>query len=172
MILNQLDGPGMTSLRHVRKDDEITAIGVYGMGGVGKTTLVKHVSAQARELGLVNYVIRAVVGQIPELRNIQGTLADQLGLKFKKEETEIRRAARLLEGIMRGNKILIVLDNVWQRINLSRIGIPSYNELHGCNSKLILTSTRMNICYSMECQARIHLDTLSEEDSWNLFVEK
>ncbi|XP_062017115.1 probable disease resistance protein At4g27220 [Rosa rugosa] len=154
------------------KDNHITAIGVYGMGGVGKTTLVKHVSAQARELGLVNYVIRAVVGQSPELRNIQGTLADQLGLKFEKEETEIGRAARLLERIMGGNKILIVLDDVWHRLNLSRIGIPSYDELQRRNSKLILTSRRMHICYSMECQARIHLDILSEEDSWNLFVEQ
>ncbi|KAM5583688.1 putative disease resistance protein [Rosa sericea] len=153
------------------KDNHISAIGVYGRGGVGKTSLVKHVSAQARELGLVNYVIWAVVGLIPEWRNIQGTLADQLSLKFE-EETEIGRAARLKERIMGGNNILIVLDDVWEGIDLSSLGIPSYDELQRRNSKLILTSRRMHICYSMECQARIHLDILSEEDSWNLFVEQ
>ncbi|PRQ34015.1 putative nucleosome assembly protein (NAP) [Rosa chinensis] len=159
-------------LTQLLKDNEITVIGVFGKGGVGKRTMVKHVGAQARELRLVHYVIRAVVAQSPDLRNIQSTLANQLGLKFEEEETEIGRAARLKERIMGGNKILIVLVDIWRRIDLSSIGIPNYNELQRHNSKLILTSRSRSVCYSMQCQASIPLPILSEEDSWNLFVEK
>ncbi|KAM5583686.1 putative disease resistance protein [Rosa sericea] len=159
-------------LTQLLKDNEITVIGVFGKGGVGKRTMVKHVGAQARELRLVHYVIRAVVAQSPELKNIQSTLANQLGLKFEEEETEIGRAARLKERIMGGNKILIVLVDVWRRIDLSSIGIPNYNELQRHNSKLIVTSRSRSVCYSMQCQASIPLPILSEEDSWNLFVEK
>ncbi|XP_024155968.1 toll/interleukin-1 receptor-like protein [Rosa chinensis] len=81
------------------QDDGITAIGVFGMGGVGKTSMVKQVGAQARKIGLFNHVIMAIVSQTPNLRNIQGTLADLLGLKLQ-EETDIGSAARIAEKIL------------------------------------------------------------------------
>lgn len=74
------------------------------MGGVGKTSMVKHVGAHARKIGLSNCVIMAVISQTPNLRNIQGTLANLLGLKLF-EETEFGRAVRLMEKIMKGNRI-------------------------------------------------------------------
>ncbi|XP_004295918.1 PREDICTED: disease resistance protein At4g27190-like [Fragaria vesca subsp. vesca] len=153
------------------KDDEITAIGVYGMGGVGKTSMVKHVGAHARKLGLFHHVIMAVVSQTPNLRDIQGTLADLLGFKLL-EETVDGRAARLMEKIMKGNRILIILDDMWERIDLPRIGIPSQHELQKCSSKFVFTTRRLNVCHSMESQATIPLLGLSNDDAWNLFVKK
>ncbi|KAM5582446.1 hypothetical protein ABKV19_002723 [Rosa sericea] len=151
--------------------DEVTAIGVYGMGGVGKTTMVEHVSAEVRDNGMFHHVISAVVSQNPDLRKIQGTLADMLGFIFE-EETEIGRARRLMQRIRRGNRILIILDNIWERTDLSNIGIPSYYELQRCNSKVLLITRTQNVCRAMECQSNISLDVLSEEDSWTLFVSK
>ncbi|KAM5583684.1 hypothetical protein ABKV19_003521 [Rosa sericea] len=161
----------MDKVMRALQDDEITAIGVFGMGGVGKTSMVKHVGAQARKIGLFNYVIMAVVSQTPNLRNIQGTLADLLGLKLL-EETEIGRAVRLMEKIMKGNRILIILDDIWERIDLSTIGIPSHDELQKCSSKILFTTRRLNVCHTMESQASIPLPVLSEDDAWNLFVKK
>ncbi|KAM5583465.1 putative disease resistance protein [Rosa sericea] len=161
----------MDKVMRALQDDEITAIGVFGMGGVGKTSMVKHVGAQARKIGLFNHVIMAVVSQTPNLRHIQGTLADLLGLKLL-EETEFGRAVRLMEKIMKGNRILIILDDIWERIDLSTIGIPSHDELQKCSSKILFTTRRLNVCHSMESQASIPLPVLSEDDAWNLFVKK
>ncbi|XP_062016570.1 mitogen-activated protein kinase kinase kinase 1-like [Rosa rugosa] len=61
------------------KDDEVTADGVYGMGGVGKTTMVKHVAAQSCKNGTSHHVIMAVVSQSPDLTKIQSTLAGPSG---------------------------------------------------------------------------------------------
>ncbi|PRQ35375.1 putative P-loop containing nucleoside triphosphate hydrolase, leucine-rich repeat domain, L [Rosa chinensis] len=161
----------MNELMEALEDDEVAAIGVYGMGGVGKTTMVKHFGAQAQKMGLFDHVIMAVVSQTPDKRNIQGALADLLGLKLV-EETEIGRASRLQKEILRRSKILIILDDIWNRLELSSIGIPSYNELQICNSKVLLTTRRLNVCHTMESQAKIHLSILSEEDAWNLFLKK
>ncbi|KAM5582478.1 hypothetical protein ABKV19_002743 [Rosa sericea] len=161
----------MIELMKALQNDEITAIGVYGMGGVGKTTMVKHVVTQAQENGLFHHVIMVVVSQKPDLKRIQGALADLLGLKLE-EESEIGRANRLQKEILRRNKICIILDDIWDRIDFSSIGIPSYNELQRCNSKVLLTTRRVNVCHTMESQANIHLSILSEEDAWNLFVKK
>ncbi|KAH0989022.1 hypothetical protein GBA52_000505 [Prunus armeniaca] len=154
------------------KDDKVTVIGVYGMGGVGKTTMVKQVGAQARKDGLFDHVIMAVFSQNPDLMKIQGQLSDMLGLKLR-EETELGRAGRLKERILRGNKTLIILDDIWNASqNLTSVGIPSPIELQGCNSKVLLTTRRLNVCHVMKSHVKVHLDVLSVEDSWNLFTKE
>ncbi|PRQ43907.1 putative P-loop containing nucleoside triphosphate hydrolase [Rosa chinensis] len=146
------------------KDDEATTIGVYGMGGVGKTTMVKYVGAQAQKSRLFNQVIMAVISQNPDLMKIQETFAELLGFKLE-EKTEIGRAIKLKEKIRRGTRILIILDDIWKRIEFSSIGIPSHNELE-------MTTRRLRVCHSMESHANIHLNILSNEDSWSLFVKE
>ncbi|XP_024186497.1 probable disease resistance protein At4g27220 isoform X2 [Rosa chinensis] len=153
------------------KDDEATTIGVYRMGGVGKTTMVKYVGAQAQKSRLFNQVIMAVVSQNPDLMKIQETFAELLGFKLE-EKTEIGRSIKLKDKIMRGTGILIILDDIWKRIDFSDIGIPSHNELQKCNSKVLLTTRKSRVCNTMKSHAKIHLNTLSEEDARSLFVKE
>ncbi|KAA8522815.1 hypothetical protein F0562_009238 [Nyssa sinensis] len=103
------------------KDDEINLIGIHGMGGVGKTTLVKEVSKRAIEDKLFDKVVMVVVSQTIDFKRIQGEIADMLGLKFT-AESDIGRAsqlcARLKEEI---NRILIILDDVWARLDVNAV---------------------------------------------------
>ncbi|XP_068338081.1 disease resistance protein At4g27190-like [Pyrus communis] len=161
----------MDGVMKALKDNNITVIGVHGMGGIGKTTMVKHVGLQACKDKLFNHVIMAVISQNPNLVKIQQQLAEMLALNLN-EQTEIARAARLKERIMRGKKILIILDDIWRAIDLSLIGIPDDYELQNCNSKVLLTTRLQNVCHAMKSQEMIHLDFLTEEDSWALFVKK
>ncbi|PRQ43897.1 putative toll-like receptor, P-loop containing nucleoside triphosphate hydrolase [Rosa chinensis] len=153
------------------KDGEATTIGVYGMGGVGKTTMVKHVGVQAQEEKLFNKVIMAVVSQKPDLKEIQQEFAETLGFELKKK-TESVRARELKKKIMEETRILIILDDIWKGIDFSRIGIPSHNELQKCNSKVLLTTRRLKVCSIMGSHAKIPLKILSEADSWRLFVRE
>ncbi|XP_024176857.1 probable disease resistance protein At4g27220 [Rosa chinensis] len=161
----------MDEVTKALKDDKVNAVGVYGMGGVGKTTMVKHVGAQACKNGIFHHVIMAVVSQYPNFEKLQDTLAEQLGFKFW-EGTEIARINRLNTEIMRREKLLIILDDVWGTIELSKIGIPIYKELQKCKSKVVLTTRRLNVCHAMGSEAKIQLSILSEEDAWNLFLNK
>ncbi|KAF2294497.1 hypothetical protein GH714_011983 [Hevea brasiliensis] len=78
------------------RDPNLNKIGVYGMGGVGKTTLAKEVHRQAIEEKLFDEVVMVAVNQTPELRRIQSEIADVLGLTFDVEEIP-GRANRLYE---------------------------------------------------------------------------
>uniref|UniRef100_A0A2N9HNW4 NB-ARC domain-containing protein n=1 Tax=Fagus sylvatica TaxID=28930 RepID=A0A2N9HNW4_FAGSY len=60
------------------KDDNIRAIGVYGMGGTGKTMLVGKVATQAMEEKLFEEVVTIVVSQTPNLKKIQEDIAEKL----------------------------------------------------------------------------------------------
>ncbi|KAJ6752275.1 hypothetical protein OIU85_002679 [Salix viminalis] len=55
------------------KDDNVNMIGLYGMGGVGKTTLVKEVGRRAKETQLFDEVLLATVSQNLNVTDIQGS---------------------------------------------------------------------------------------------------
>ncbi|XP_004296310.1 PREDICTED: probable disease resistance protein At4g27220-like [Fragaria vesca subsp. vesca] len=133
--------------------------------------MVQNVSAQAKRIGLIDHVVMAVISRNPDLQKIQGELVNQLGLELV-EDGEVERASRLRERIMGGKKILIILDDIWEIIDLSSIGIPSYDELQRCNSKVLLTTRIRSLCHSMGCQEPIPLKILSEDDSLKFFMKK
>ncbi|CAL5351008.1 unnamed protein product [Camellia sinensis] len=150
------------------KDDTFHMIAICGMGGVGKTTMVKEVAKRAKEEKLFDEVVMAVVSQSLNERRIQGEIGDKLGLEFR-EETERGRADRLLERLRGTKRILVILDDVWNRLELNDIGIPFGDGHGGC--KILLTSRFDNVSNDMNAQKKFTLDVLTEEEAWNLFEE-
>ncbi|KAI9100872.1 hypothetical protein K1719_023996 [Acacia pycnantha] len=149
------------------KDDGSFMIGLWGMGGSGKTTLVKEVGKKAKESQLFDRVVLTTISQSPNIRKIQGEIADTLGIKLE-EESEIGRAKRIALRLENKEQILIILDDVWTKLNLEDIGIPSGgNYQRSC--KVVLTARRSKVCTSMDCQKRIQLGLLDEEEAWTLF---
>ncbi|PSS33501.1 Disease resistance protein [Actinidia chinensis var. chinensis] len=158
----------MEKVIEVLKDDSVNMIGICGMGGVGKTTLVKDIAKRAKEEKLFNEVVISVVSQNPDEKKIQGEIADMLGLKFEEEST-FGRASKLHERLRTIQRILVVLDDVWKRIELSDIGIPFGDAHKGC--KILLTSRNEEVCDDMGAQTKFPVDVLPEEEAWNLFKE-
>ncbi|XP_030930613.1 disease resistance protein At4g27190-like [Quercus lobata] len=143
-------------------DDNSKRIGLHGIGGVGKTTLVKEVYKKVKELNIFKDIVMIVVSQTPEVRRIQGEIADCLQLKLE-EESDTARAKRICLRIKDVEKILIILDDVWKDVNLEAIGIPSCDDHRGC--KMLLTTRSVHVCNLMRCQRKIPLNFLVEEES-------
>ncbi|XP_031249798.1 disease resistance protein SUMM2-like [Pistacia vera] len=120
-------------------DHNVSIIGICGMGGVGKTTLVKEISKQVKEEKMYDVVVMAVVSQTPNIVKIQEEIANMLGLKLS-TDIESGRARSLWERIKKEKRILVVLDDVWERIKLDEIGIPFGSDHRGC--KILITSWR------------------------------
>ena len=102
------------------KDANINRIGVWGLGGVGKSTLVKQVAEQAAQEKLFDKVVTASVLQTPDLKRIQGELADKLDMKLE-EESEEGRAARLRQRMEAEKTILVVLDDLWGKLTWRKL---------------------------------------------------
>ncbi|KAF2294855.1 hypothetical protein GH714_024515 [Hevea brasiliensis] len=148
------------------KDADVNLIGVYGMGGVGKTTLVKQIAAQVREYGIFKLVVMATVTHNPELKKVQQDIADWLDYKFDVESVEVR-AARLSARIKKEEKILIILDDIWAAIKLEEVGIPYGRDHKG--SKILMTSRNQSVLLEMGVQRAVSLEVLQQREAWNLF---
>ncbi|KAF7811222.1 putative disease resistance protein [Senna tora] len=151
------------------KDDEFQRISICGMGGVGKTTLVKELIKVIEVDKVFDDISMAIVTQVPDYRKIQGQIGDTLGLKFDKETVQ-GRACQLLERLKKINKVLIVLDDVWTELDFEAIGLPSNDKLHkGC--KILFTSRNEDVCHKMRSQSNFNIPILSKEEAWDLFKD-
>ncbi|XP_021281813.1 uncharacterized protein LOC110414744 isoform X3 [Herrania umbratica] len=149
------------------KDASINLVGVYGMGGVGKTTLVKEVARQVKEDKLFDSVVMAAVTQTPDIQKIQNQIADILGLKFD-EQSMTGRACRLSERLKKEKKILVVLDDIWARLDLEEVGIPLGDQQKGC--KILLTSRDQDVLFNgMDAKKTFAIGVLEESEAWDLF---
>ncbi|XP_014496944.1 uncharacterized protein LOC106758543 isoform X1 [Vigna radiata var. radiata] len=113
------------------EDSTINMIGLYGVGGVGKTTLVKEVAKKAQEKKLFNVVVMANITRNPNIIKIQGQIAEMLGMRLE-EESEIVRADRIRKRLNKEKEnTLIILDDLWDGLDLNRLGIPISDENDG-----------------------------------------
>ncbi|KAK8300627.1 hypothetical protein V6Z11_D05G400700 [Gossypium hirsutum] len=152
------------------KDENINMIGLWGMGGVGKTTLAREVGSQAQKLKLFDKVVITTVSQKPNLERIQDQIAHYIGFDMKKEQGR-RSEQELWLRLKNEPRILIILDDIWESINLKeKIGIPIGDDQKGC--KVLLTTRRQQVCRAMDCQNVVQLDCLDDDEAWTLFEKK
>ncbi|GMP73013.1 hypothetical protein CsSME_00030877 [Camellia sinensis var. sinensis] len=162
----------MMNVMEALSDDNINFIGINGIGGVGKTTLVTEIGKKAKSDKFFDNAVMVVVSQNPDIKKIQGQIASWLGFtKLNDKENEIGRASMLCARLKDVKKILIILDDVWAKLNLADVGIPFGNDHPGC--KIIITTRREQVCrtmgYEWEKTKIVWLDVLPEQDSWDLF---
>ncbi|XP_028107477.1 disease resistance protein At4g27190-like [Camellia sinensis] len=150
------------------QDSNVKMIGVYGTGGVGKTTMVEEIGKQVKNV-LFDEVVVAVVSQDANVSNIQGQLAVRLGLKLI-EKTEVGKANELWNRLNNGKKNLIILDDIWQELNLKTIGVPITDGNKGC--KIVITSRIRGVLEKMEVDRYFPMQVLLEKAAWALFKKK
>ncbi|MFQ6620986.1 hypothetical protein Gotur_001722 [Gossypium turneri] len=149
--------------------DEIGMVGVCGMGGIGKTTIMKHIHDQllkkTKSKPLFKKIIWVTVSQDFNITRVQEDIADAMNIGLPKSEQ--KRAAVLRNKLLKIRHVLI-LDDVWEGFVLEKVGIPE--PLSSNRSKLVLTSRSNVVCRSVGCCEIVEVPPLSSEESMNLFL--
>ncbi|KAK2639471.1 hypothetical protein Ddye_027266 [Dipteronia dyeriana] len=171
-IVNQTTASqNLAKVMDLLNDDDVLRIGVWGMGGVGKTTLVKNLNNQLKGSSSTHQfgvVIWATVSKNLDLKKVQIQLAERLNFKASMEESVQRLAIQLHQRLQK-EKFLLILDDVWEPIDLDSLGVPQTEDHTG--SKIILTSRSLEVCREMKTDKEVKVDVLNDEESWQLFTE-
>ncbi|XP_028803906.1 disease resistance protein SUMM2-like [Neltuma alba] len=145
------------------RDDKKITIGLYGMGGCGKTSLLEQVRREVEDHKLLKTAF-AIVSNTPNYIAIQDSIANCIGLVFETEKNVTDQAARLSMPFEEDKKYLIILDDVWQVLDFKAIGIPVRE-----NCKVLLRTRRRHLFDMMKFDAPIYLSLLTPDEEWELF---
>ncbi|KAH0647071.1 hypothetical protein KY290_035508 [Solanum tuberosum] len=161
-------------LEHL-ENDEVGIIGVCGVGGIGKTTLVKDLNNELKQIDVsirsklsFGVVIWVTVPKPPiDIRKVQAQIADRLSLEVNTDQgSKEGNAGKIYERLKQEKSFLVILDDVWEAIDLDHVGVP---QLKG--SKVIITSRSLDVCRQMKTDTDMNVSTLDEDESWQLFVK-
>ncbi|KAD7477064.1 hypothetical protein E3N88_00200 [Mikania micrantha] len=171
------DRPFNEALKWLQQDNNKSqVIALCGMGGVGKTTMMEQLKMVANDKNMFDYIVPVVIGRTPNMYSIQNDIAIRLAGKGLVEATIPERADDLCKKFkeileVKKSRILFILDDVWEKIELKEIGLtsPIPNGL-----KLLLTSRLSHICKQIAVSAHlvfeeVKVNVLEEDEARNLF---
>ncbi|CAL5435887.1 unnamed protein product [Camellia sinensis] len=163
-----------TSVRNREKiwnflmDDAVRKIGVHGMGGVGKTTIMKSINNQLL-FGTSTFsdVIWVTVSKAFDIKNLQRQIAKKLNIDLSDNEDELRSASEIHNMLSQKKRYVLILDDLWKEFPLENMGIPEPTRDNRC--KLVLTTRSLDVCTKMNCRP-VEMELLTEEEALNLFM--
>jgi disease resistance protein RPS2 len=94
------------------KDSSVGVIGIWGLGGVGKTHLLKKINNAFLEDPLFDHVIFLTASKEGSVDTIQDEISKKLKLKLKDHD---KSRADIILGFLKTTKFLILLDDVWKQ---------------------------------------------------------
>ncbi|KAJ4745387.1 Disease resistance protein (CC-NBS-LRR class) family [Rhynchospora pubera] len=156
-------------LNGVKADENI--IGIWGMGGVGKTHLLEQINNALCEeprnnLASKVFVVFVTCSKEYHEENIQNTIIEKLGLN-KSDNREVKQLT--IYNFLREKSFVLLLDNLWRSVDLKAIGIPNIKEAVRYKRKVVLTTRLEKVCRIMGVEKKVKLDILEWEAAWSLF---
>lgn len=104
------------------KDDKLKRIGVWGLPGVGKTTVMEKLKNEVHEIQLFDDIFWVTLTKGGSVRKIQLEILEQLKVEVKGIHDSDQMADKISE-ILVNKKYLLLLDEVFSEINLKEVGI-------------------------------------------------
>ncbi|PIA26910.1 hypothetical protein AQUCO_08500002v1 [Aquilegia coerulea] len=156
--------------------DEVVTVGIHGMGGVGKTTILKDVHNQVKlfiaEQNCFDKIIWVTVSKDGNIAKLQNDIAKALDLKLSSEDDVLERSRLLFQALEWRKRVVIFFDDMWKSISLDEIGIPQPTQEN--RYKLILTTRSLDVCKRMGCHKdnTITVKPLPKDEAWELFMNK
>ncbi|PQQ15030.1 putative disease resistance protein [Prunus yedoensis var. nudiflora] len=162
---------------HLVKDkNRHPVVSIWGMGGLGKTTLARQVYHHKKVRQHFHSFAWVCVSQRYQVRNVwEGILVEVISAT-KEQKQEMKdmtddEIAKKLFRVMQKLKCLVILDDIWriETWNLLKAAFPDEET----ESTILLTTRNQKVATLPNRNAFLHkLQPLNENESWNLLEKK
>ncbi|KAM7255562.1 hypothetical protein ACFE04_008460 [Oxalis oulophora] len=156
----------------LQETEEAGIVGLHGMGGVGKTTVMKQINNKfSIAANKFDFVFWVLVSKDLNAEHIQEEVWKKIGfldLSWKNQSCE-NKAIDIFR-ILTQKRFVLFLDDIWERIDLLKIGIPYPTLKNGC--KVVFSTRSEEVCYKMKAAMIIKVECLVWEKAWELFRKK
>ncbi|KAM0882308.1 hypothetical protein ACQ4PT_032413 [Festuca glaucescens] len=153
------------------KDHSMRIIAVWGMGGIGKSTLVNNV--YTNELSHFGCCAWVSISQLYKLDDVWRNMLTELGKDNREFDTQKMNGEELraeLKKILDKERYLIILDDVWRAADFLKIKEVLVD--NGLGSRVIITRRIEDVASRAEDGSKIKVKPLNDHDAWLLFCRK
>ncbi|KAL5201018.1 hypothetical protein ABZP36_035372 [Zizania latifolia] len=156
------------------EDYSLRIIAVWGMGGLGKSTLVNNVYKNEAILSNFNCHAWLSISQSYKMHDIlRNMLKEFCGKDSREFDAENMSSTELrveLTKILGQKRYLIILDDVWSSSDFLKIREVLVD--NGLGSRVIITTRIEEVASMAEDGCKISLEPLDNHDAWLLFCRK
>nr|XP_027116976.1 putative late blight resistance protein homolog R1B-8 isoform X1 [Coffea arabica] len=161
--------------RLVSGSKQVEIVPIVGMAGLGKTTLAKKVYNDSSVIYNFHIRLWCIVSQAYNMKNVLLQILHSDG-KHSRMDDEFQNLDEhaLLQKLyqkLKGNRYLVVFDDVWDIEVWNELGISFPDDKKG--SRIIFTSRSSNVASQVEYGGKPHnLRPLNDKESWELLQKK
>jgi predicted ATPase len=156
-----LEGAGKVGISAVGKRKG--PLGVYGLGGIGKTVLAAAVArSHAVRQRFPDGVLWLTLGQEPELTTLQAQVAREL--EHDEVFTSAGQGHRRLRELLADRAVLLVLDDVWDIEHARKL------DMIGERGRLLMTTRNHEVLTAMGA-SEYRLDVLERDQALALLAD-
>ena len=92
-------------------------------------------------------------------------MGKHLSIDTTNESTD--RVSSILLETLEGKKYLLLLDDVWEKVDLSVVGFPNAHQENGC--KVVLTTKKLKVCRKMKIDDEIEVEGSLKKEACEMF---
>ncbi|EEF40596.1 putative disease resistance protein At1g50180 [Ricinus communis] len=157
---------------------EKNVVFIYGMGGLGKTTLAKKIYHNSDVRHHFDAFAWAYISQQCQIRDVWEGILFKLINPSKEQREEISslrddELARKLYHVQQEKKCLVILDDIWTAETWTNLRPAFPYEIGKSGSKILLTTRIRDVTLLPDPTCFRHQPRyLNDEESWELFKRK
>ncbi|KAL6210230.1 hypothetical protein ACLB2K_015463 [Fragaria x ananassa] len=147
--------------------DDVRFIGIFGMSGIGKTTMVRAVYERiAREFEF-SFLLSDVRNSVEKsgLLNLQKQLLSGIWRK-KADITDLHGGATIIRRLLGHKKVLLIRDDVNRSSHLKYLA--GNQEWFGSGSRVLITTRNEHLLIEHGVERRLMVEELNDDDSLQL----
>ncbi|GAB4832581.1 hypothetical protein Ancab_040279 [Ancistrocladus abbreviatus] len=151
-------------------EENVSVISIFGVGGLGKTTLAQMVYKDPQVVEHFEARLWACVSDVFDIKAIVERVLTS-ATERKPNDLPINQLQSQLQKEVGMKKYLLVLDDVWEESRDKWLKLKSFLPVGGVGSKILVTTRSQNVAEIMGSIHSHELKGLSETESWSLFAK-